>query len=591
MFTRLRTALARLPWWLVLLFGVACVVLGGVLVARPFDSLSVLHWLVAAALIVTGVAEIVSASASTRPWLSWVTGVGWIVAGVLAVAWPGITLFALAVVIGIALLVGGAVRIASAVFGGGDERFIVGLGGLASVVVGLLVLSWPSVTVLVLAVIVGVGTAVFGFGQIGIALKLRGAPSGSVEPGELAREETRWPMWVRLTGVIVVLVLALGGAAISAAIHRAQPDAPPEFYTAPSPLPDGPPGTIIRSEVIDDFYQGATAYRVLYTSTGYDGDPTAVSGIIVVPDGSAPAEGRKVIAWTHGTVGVASKCSPSLIPDYGPTLAGIEEFMEAGSVIAATDYQGLGTPGPHPYLVGESEGVGALDSVRAARNLDEADASADFVVWGESQGGQASLFTGQLASTYAPELNLVGVVASAPASDLVDLFKAKSGDGTAVGKILVSMAISSWARVYDDAELNQILTPAARPLVNRIAENCILNPAQILASVPAATALNVTFLSEPPWDTEPWTRIVAENTPGGTTTGAPILITQGEADPIISPNIQQQFVNKLCDSGNTVDYRTYPGIGHVTAAHDTAPDVVQWISDRFAGKPAPNTCP
>ncbi|MGH6928331.1 MAG: lipase family protein, partial [Dongiaceae bacterium] len=93
-----------------------------------------------------------------------------------------------------------------------------------------------------------------------------------------------------------------------------------------------------------------------------------------------------------------------------------------------------------------------------------------------------------------------------------------------------------------------------------------------------------------PWDTEPWTRILAENTPGGVGTGAPILITQGEDDPIVSPTVQQQFVNKLCDSGNTVDYRTYPGIGHVTIAHDTAPDVVPWISDRFAGEPAPNTC-
>jgi hypothetical protein len=90
----------------------------------------------------------------------------------------------------------------------------------------------------------------------------------------------------------------------------------PAFYTAPSPLPEGPPGTIIRSEVIDDFYPGATAYRVLYKSTGYDGAPTAVSGIIVVPDGPAPAAGRKVIAWTHGTVGVASACSPSLVPNY-----------------------------------------------------------------------------------------------------------------------------------------------------------------------------------------------------------------------------------------------------------------------------------
>jgi hypothetical protein len=74
---------------------------------------------------------------------------------------------------------------------------------------------------------------------------------------------------------------------------RPAPDEPPAFYTAPSPLPDGPPGTIIRSEELDDFYPGATAYRVLYTSTGHDGEPAAVSGIIVVPDGPPPPEGAR----------------------------------------------------------------------------------------------------------------------------------------------------------------------------------------------------------------------------------------------------------------------------------------------------------
>ena len=137
--TRLKTAPAGLPWWVVFLLGMACVVLGGVLIARPFGSLSVLHWLVAVALIVIGVTELVSAAASPRPWLSWVTGVGWIVAGVLAVAWPGITLYALAVVLGIALVLGGGVKIAGAFFGRGDERLILGLVGLTSVVVGLLV--------------------------------------------------------------------------------------------------------------------------------------------------------------------------------------------------------------------------------------------------------------------------------------------------------------------------------------------------------------------------------------------------------------------------------------------------------------------
>jgi Secretory lipase len=200
----------------------------------------------------------------------------------------------------------------------------------------------------------------------------------------------------------------------------------------------------------------------------------------------------------------------------------------------------------------------------------EADASADFVVWGVSQG-HASLFAGELASTYAPELNLHGVVASAPASDLVDLFKTKTSEGTAVGNILISMALSSWARVYDQADLNQIVTPAARPAVDRIAENCIQNPAQILASVPAASALNVTFLSNPPWDTEPWRAILATTHRATHLPTFRFSITQGEADPVVSPAVQQQFVDRLCQTGATVDYRTYPGVEHV--AHDTAPDV------------------
>ena len=108
--------------------------------------------------------------------------------------------------------------------------------------------------------------------------------------------------------------------------------------------------------------------------------------------------------------------------------------------------------------------------------------------------------------------------------------------------------------------------------------------------MPAATALNVTFLSNPPWETEPWTAILAANTPGGVPTSAPILITQGESDPIVSPAVQGQFVNKIFQTGNTVDFRTYPGIGHVSVAHDTTPDVAQWVADRFAGKPALNTC-
>ena len=394
--------------------------------------------------------------------------------------------------------------------------------------------------------------------------------------------------------IAAIVILALVVAAVAAwliFVRSSRPAAPGAFYSAPSPLPDGPSGTIIRREVVEGFYPGATAYRVLYKSTGFDGEPSAVSGLIVVPHGEPPAEGRKVIAYTHGTVGVASNCAPSLVtnPEQQPLLfEGGAELLKAGYVVAASDYQGLGTPGPHPYLVGDAEAMNALDSVRAARNLTRANASADFVVWGHSQGGHASLFTGQLASGYAPELNLVGVAAGAPAPNLKELFAVNIE--TTVGRILIAMAMQSWASVYDDASLDQIVTPVARPLVGRIAENCLYNQKQILASVPAALALDLTFLHTPPWETEPWKTIFEANTPGGNPTGIPILITQGDEDPIMPPATTKGLVDKLCAQGETVELRILPGTAHLDAGQVAVPQVVEWIADRFAGKPAPSTC-
>jgi uncharacterized membrane protein HdeD (DUF308 family) len=505
---RVRSVIAqRLPWRAVLLLGAACVVLGGVLMADPSFSLSALRWLVGAALIVTGLSELALAEASPRPWFSRAVAAVWIVTGIIVVSWSGITIHALAVVVGLGLVGGGAVKVWSALFGEGDERWVLGLSGATNVVVGGLALAWPGVTVLVVAVLFGVRTVLFGFGLIALALRLRSAPVGE------AVAQRRWPRSQRLVGTAVLLLVTLAAAAISAAVDRAQPNAPGPFYSAPSPLPAGPPGMIIRSEVIDGFHAGATAYRVLYTSTGYDGKPTAVSGFILVPGGSPPTASRKVIAYTHGTVGVASNCAPSLASaEQQPLfLEGGAAMLKAGYVVAASDYQGLGTPGPHPYLVGASEAMNELDIVRAAHNLKAAHASTNFAVWGHSQGGQAALFTGQLASSYAPELHLVGVAAGGPVPNLIDMFKVNIK--TTVGKILIAMAMQSWESVYHDANLDQIVTPAARPILAKIARNCLYNQKQILASVPGALALGLSFTHTPPWATQPWKRIAEQNTP------------------------------------------------------------------------------
>jgi uncharacterized membrane protein HdeD (DUF308 family)/pimeloyl-ACP methyl ester carboxylesterase len=579
--TKLKSLTARhLPWWLVLVLGIGCVALGGVLTADPSWSLSVLEWLVAAALILTGLSELAGAESSARPRVAQATATVWIIGGVIAVAWPGITIRALAIVVGIALIMGGALKLRSAFFGEGDERFVLGLSGAATIVVGLLALSWPGVSVLVLAILFGVRTILFGAGQVVLALRMRG---GRPTP-------RRWPRPLRLIGASAVLLVALAAATVSAAIDRAAPNAPGAFYTAPSPLPSGPPGTIIRSEAIDGFHAGATTYRVLYKSTGYDGKPTAVSGFIVVPDGPAPTKGRDVLAYTHGTVGVAPSCAPSLAKaaDQPLFLEGGAALLAAGYVIASSDYQGLGTPEPHPYLVGASEAMNELDAVRAAHNLAQAHAGTQFAVWGHSQGGHAALFTGQLAPAYAPELHLVGVAAGAPVPNLVDLFKVNIK--TTIGKVLIAMAVQSWETVYHDAKLDQIVTPAARPIVSKIARNCLYNQTQILGSVPGALALGVSFLHTPPWEAQPWKTIAEDNTPGGAPTKAPLLIVQGAADTIVAPDVTERLVHKLCQQGETVEFRLYPGVGHLVTGHEAAPAVASWIADRFAGKPPPTSC-
>jgi hypothetical protein len=146
----------------------------------------------------------------------------------------------------------------------------------------------------------------------------------------------------------------------------------------------GKPGSVIRVRPLEGggpSGAGSTAFRILYRSTSPSGEPIAVSGAIFIPPGPAPAGGRDVIAWAHPTSGVVESCAPSLMPDLAGTIWGLSDMLARGYVVVATDYPGLGTPGMHPYLIGESEGRAVLDSVRAARDLPDAGASNRFAVW------------------------------------------------------------------------------------------------------------------------------------------------------------------------------------------------------------------
>jgi acetyl esterase/lipase len=350
----------------------------------------------------------------------------------------------------------------------------------------------------------------------------------------------------------------------------------------------GPPGTLIRQEPRSGAPLDAQAYRVLYRSTGLKGEPIAVSGIIIIPPGPPPPGGRPIIAWAHPTTGIVPRCAPSLALSLFQQIQGLREMMRRGYIVAATDYPGLGTPGPHPYLVGESEGRAVLDSIRAARALAGHGASAHVALWGYSQGGQAVLYASRLAKSYAPELDVAGVAAAAPPTDLGKLMR--TDIATAGGKNLLAMTLWSWDRVFG-APMGKIVDPDAIPTVDALAKVCLESIIDLEVRKRAGESLMKRFLKvDDPTAAEPWRSLLAQNTAGLTPRGLPVFLVQGMTDDTVEPAVTIAYAKRLCANGTRVSLERLPGVGHGMVAVKSSLDAIAWISDRFAGRAAPSDC-
>ena len=378
------------------------------------------------------------------------------------------------------------------------------------------------------------------------------------------------------TAWMLILVGVAGAAAQSA------------FYQPTAEEIEGPPGTIIRQEPMLFAPAYVAAYRVLYRSRGLHGEPIAVSGVVMAPRDAPPAGGRPIVAWAHPTSGVVTRCAPSLAFKMFEMVQGLREMAGRGYVVAATDYPGLGAPGVHPYLVGESEARAVLDIVRAAHSMPAMAASDDFAVWGHSQGGQAALYAGLIARRYAPELHLVGVAAAAPATELATLMT--DDLDSAGGRNLTAMTLWSWNQIYD-APMRWVVEPAAIPAVNRLAKACIESIYDILIRRRLERPLETSFLSvRNPTDVEPWRSLAAANTPGTPPADVPLFVAQGSADTLVRPQVTRDYVARACRSGEKVRLLVLPGVGHGFAGRDSASAAVDWIAARFAGEAPPDDC-
>lgn len=373
-----------------------------------------------------------------------------------------------------------------------------------------------------------------------------------------------------------------GAAAPTTAPGLAAPEGD-AFYDPPDPLPEGEPGDLIWAQPVEA-PAGARAWRVLYLSEAVDGSPIAVSGVVAAPDAPAPAEGRPVMTWAHGTTGTADRCAPSKLGAAEAMLA-LPEIVRRGWVAVATDYEGLGTPGLHPYLVGESEGRGVLDVVRAAQQIDRTGASDRVVVWGVSQGGHAALFAGQIAPDYAPDLDVQGVVAAAPPGNLRALGVAATAAASipAYGGFLLMVA-GGYEAAYGDVALDELMpTDLRNEFVDVLERECNQGVFEYAEANPVELARN-------PLDVDPWPELLAENSVDATRFEMPVLILQGEDDRVVPKALTDALVDDLCAGEVDLEYRTYPATRHGQEIVANAPAALDWAAARFAAEPSVTTC-
>lgn len=391
------------------------------------------------------------------------------------------------------------------------------------------------------------------------------------------------------------LVCVIGALSLTAGETRQGP-AGDAFYTPPQELPAGESGSLIYARALDGTMALPSAARnslVLYRSLDQNGKSTLVSGTVSIPKGEAPEGGWPVITWTHGTTGLNAICAPSRDTAQGPEHPYIETishlldgFVKNGFAVVATDYQGLGVAGFHPFLQGVPTGRNALDMLRAGRLL-EPKIGTRYAVMGHSQGGQVDLFAASLGPSYIPEFQLVGDVAFAPGSQIAERLKAvmKSAK-TELSLPYVLYTLQSYATTDPAIDLKRILTPEAIAHLPDLQEQCMSHA--LMTRYWSTAIAKDQFVANP--DLGTLLKFGAENEPGILKIAAPSLVIQGAEDVTVFPATTDALVRQMCEGGNVVEYKVFAGADHNGSMVSGGATAEEWIKARFADKPAENDC-
>ncbi len=398
-------------------------------------------------------------------------------------------------------------------------------------------------------------------------------------------------------GILAALIASISWASaarandppnpVAAALAMEQADRLPltTFYSTPGNLSETRPGDLLRSEPFDGYAlpKGATAVRILYHSLSSTGADVATSGVVLIPAGTPPPGGWPIIAWAHGTSGVARVCAPSAMKDVYYGKDGLMPMVAAGYAVVATDFHGLGTAGAHEYLSKLAQARDVIFSVPAARAAVPA-LGKRWVVDGHSQGGLASWGVAEVEHDLRDSdyLGAVSVASGVREAGFFQHLNATPG----LGFVLSYIAFGIHAQYPSFRPENFLSKAALEQDADVTTKGCWVYGAAVDRGIAAGSFLR------PHAERNRWVhRYVKGFLLGRVPADGPILVLAGEADQIVPVDGVRATVRHACGVGQQITLRTYPGLDHHSVMVKSTPDQLAWIKARFDGEPATANCP
>lgn len=426
------------------------------------------------------------------------------------------------------------------------------------------------------------------------------------------------------------LSLIFAGTLLALNLGTVYADPPMQrFYSAVMKMaPEGKLGQVIKQESIATSVKGAQAWKIAYISSDISGRKTISTGLVVSPVGPAPAGGRPVMTWAHGTTGSAQNCGPSQVidpaaplneyflvggnswTDYG--IPAVEEFIKEGYVLVATDYQGLGSGGRHQYSVAATNGMDTLNAARAAVSMKETGANKKTLVYGWSQGGGATIALAGMpdyikqTGTAADNLDIIGFVALAP-QDISILGPAGKLDQAAADKYLqgsqkmfldnvfnfthATMYYWGTQAAFPHLKLSDIFTDEGVKVANDIYSNKCMHAASDTFNFNYGSSY-ANLLKQAPTNTMAWAQAMQKGGVPVVKPIAPVQIYFGSKDTAVPPMMHKLYQEQICKLGGNVGRMQLPGEqSHFTTPGSSKSFYLAWVKDRVAGKPLANACP